>query len=249
MNTYNVTNSNDFGTGSLRNAINQANANPGKDEIIIDVERINLESEIQISESLDIQGNGAMITQTGTDSILYIDDLDDDLNQDVSLNNLTLTGANSIFMGGAIQAWENIVLDTVTVKDNKGTGFGGGLYATGGSVVIKDSLFEGNEVLTDEFGDHNGGALFIEFGTTVGIDNSIFRENVSPKHAIGLVSVTAIITDTEIVNNSSTGLVTSGTVLDANNILVDSNDSTGIAALSGSSWIIESSTVSKRPLA
>lgn len=65
MTTYNVTNSNDSGEGSLRAAIALANASEGLDTITIEVDTVNLETEIEITDSLDLVGNGATIAQTG----------------------------------------------------------------------------------------------------------------------------------------------------------------------------------------
>lgn len=63
MATYKVTNNADSGQGSLRRAIFDANANLGLDTIIFEVIDVSLNSAILITDSLEITGNGAVITQ------------------------------------------------------------------------------------------------------------------------------------------------------------------------------------------
>ena len=60
LTNYTVTNLNDSGTGSLRQAVTDANANAGTDEITFTVNgTIQLNSALFISDSVEIQGNGA----------------------------------------------------------------------------------------------------------------------------------------------------------------------------------------------
>lgn len=60
MTDFIVSNSKNTGVGSLRNAIELANENPGLDKIIIETDNINLNSEIEIVDALEIEGNSVV---------------------------------------------------------------------------------------------------------------------------------------------------------------------------------------------
>ncbi|MEL7406354.1 MAG: hypothetical protein AAFN00_05250, partial [Cyanobacteria bacterium J06558_2] len=118
MNTFKVTNGNDSGNGSLRSAIALANASPGKDDILVEVD-VELNSAINITDSVTI-GNpfGATITQIGSDRIFNIDDNNDDLDLDISLYRLNLQGGYSESVGGAISSQENLsIIDSQLVNN------------------------------------------------------------------------------------------------------------------------------------
>ena len=148
---FSVDNLNDSGTGSLRDAIFQANANGVPDEITFSVTgTIDIASQLPtITEELIITGHGQDLLTIdagdGTDNtfatgdgyrILHIDDGDSNNAIDVTLNGLTLTGgdtANGIdddFSptdaegGGAIFSDENLTVIDSTVTGNA-TGSGG----------------------------------------------------------------------------------------------------------------------------
>ena len=240
---YTVNSSDDSGAGSLREAIALANENPGLDTIVIETDKIELSSEIQISDSVEIEGNDVVITQTEDEGIFYIDDFVYEDFLDVSIANLTLTGGNRNFGGGALLVLENLALDNVTVRDNKGVGYGAGLYAYGSNVTITNSLFEGNVVLEYEDGSRSGSAVFVENGS-LEIDNSIFRKNDALQQTVGVVYGLLEISNSEIIDNVGSGLGTRDSSANISNILVDNNSGTGMYAIEGSIWTIEDSTIS-----
>ncbi len=173
MNTYNVTNTSDSGAGSLREAIALANTNLGTDNIVIDVDNVTLNTEIEITDSVSISGNGVVIAQTGAERLFNIDDNNKDTLIDVLFNDLTLTGGNSTTEGGAINSRENITLDGVTIKDNTAVGYGGGIYATKGNLTLNNSLFEGNIVREDANQSTEGSAIF-----TINLDQVTVNDTV-----------------------------------------------------------------------
>ncbi len=153
--TFSVTNLNDAGTDSLREAITMANGNGEADTITFSVAgTINLASQLPtISEAVTIDG-GKQITLDagdGTDGVFNTGDgfrifnINDGvfLNQiDVTLSGLTLTGGDATnnfnsdgTSGGAIYSLENLMLVDSTVAMNAagdggdgedGSGFGSG---------------------------------------------------------------------------------------------------------------------------
>ncbi|MEM7590084.1 MAG: hypothetical protein AAF383_00935 [Cyanobacteria bacterium P01_A01_bin.83] len=98
MATYNVSNHKDSGAGSLREAIALANSNAGQDTINIEIKTITLDSQIEITDSVDIIGNNANIFQLGQDRLFNIDDNDDENLINVSFKDLSLKDSISILL-------------------------------------------------------------------------------------------------------------------------------------------------------
>ena len=157
--TFTVTNTNDSGAGSLRDAIAQANASPGADTIDFAASvtgKIVLTSgQIQITDALTITGNGVTIDGNGANRIFQIIDAgggtcpvsgSDFL---VSISGLGLTNAqrHTDNSGGAIQTFKSLSLDRVVVFGNVAKAGGGVSFLTqyaGQSLSITNSFFLGN---------------------------------------------------------------------------------------------------------
>ena len=117
MNNFTVNNVNDDGSGSLRQAIADANNTPGSDHIQFAQElkgqEISLTSgELQISDSVTISGGHANITINSNQSsrIFSVDDLDPANQAEVNIERLTLTGGSSNEGGGAFANSENLTI-------------------------------------------------------------------------------------------------------------------------------------------
>ena len=232
MTNYNVTNSNDAGEGSLREAIALANANEGLDTIEINVADIELISEIEITDSLNITGNGVTITQAGEEQgIFFIEDGNEETFIDNSFVDMTLTGGNSTFEGGAIATSENLVIDNVYFLNNSGIGVGGALHTLFGTTNITNSTFEGNTVVANEEGTSLGAAIYSELGAIVNIDNSLFIGNSGNKGTVEGSQTTLIITDSEIRDNEARGIGFEDSKIEVNNVLVDNNNGQGIVGV------------------
>ncbi len=136
--TFAVTNTNDAGAGSLRQAIVDANAQAGADTIEFDSvlfsspQTINLASALPtIAEDLTVTGPGsdfAMVNAGhGSDSIpgtgdgfrlLDIDDSSPGNLLNVDISGLTLTGGDVSGAGGGIRSRENLTVTDVRIVDN-----------------------------------------------------------------------------------------------------------------------------------
>ncbi|MEM9217104.1 MAG: DUF4347 domain-containing protein [Cyanobacteria bacterium P01_F01_bin.150] len=135
--TFAVTNTNDSGEGSLRNAIALAeNNNNGDTKDIIDLSAIAgqtirlSDSLFTISEQVEIQGNDVTIDGRNRFSIFVIDNSDSD-NDQVILSDLTLR--NGLAQGG-----------TGTDGGGGGLGAGGALFVDDGTVVVNNVEFTSN---------------------------------------------------------------------------------------------------------
>ena len=87
MTTFTVTNNNDSGVGSLRWALESANANEGLDNIKIESD-ITLTSALDVADDVNIYSlTGNTITQTGNDRLFNINDNDSTNHLDVTIKN------------------------------------------------------------------------------------------------------------------------------------------------------------------
>ena len=159
MTTYNVTNSNDSGTGSLREAIASANANLGNDDIFVQTD-VELTSAIKITDSVNIgTPYGATITQTEGDRLFEINDNNEDVNLEVSLFRLDLTGGNTQASGGAILSYENLSITDSQIFNNVAAENGAAIYAEGGLLTIERSKIYDNQIAVN--GTTTEGGIYI----------------------------------------------------------------------------------------
>ena len=202
---YFVTNSNDFGTGSLREALELANANSGKDKIVIKVDNINLDSALNITDAVEIQGRGVVITQQGNDRLFTIDD-GTDAQIKVKFNGLNLTGGQAD-LGGAIYNKENFRINRSSIFDNVATKRGGAIY-TEGNLLVKNSEIADNIVIPEGLAAAGGG-IYARFGGSLRLANSVVRNNeaIVGGGIIAADSSTAVITDSQITDNLGEGIV------------------------------------------
>jgi uncharacterized repeat protein (TIGR01451 family) len=190
--TFTVTNLNDTGPGSLRDAITQANGAAGADVITFQpglTGTITLATgQLLISDSVDIQGPGAatiLVSGNNASRVFYL--YNSDALIDVSISGLTITQglanspANTIFTGSGLRGGgifdedENLTLDAVTITQNAATADGGGLWADGFSMTltVNNSTISGNT-------SAKGGGVYVEdTGGTMNFSNSVISGNQS----------------------------------------------------------------------
>jgi len=153
--TFNVTNTNDSGTGSLRDALSQAGANAEAD--IIDLasisgQTISLTSgQLEIDDDVTINGAGSTLDAGGNSRVLAT------YYSDVTINELTITGGDAESLqpvrgisqggaGGGIYAIESDLEVNDSEISGNSAGVGGGLffYSEYGSLGVNDSVVSGN---------------------------------------------------------------------------------------------------------
>ncbi|MGB3187810.1 MAG: DUF4347 domain-containing protein, partial [Limnoraphis sp.] len=171
LQTFTVTNANNSGAGSLRQAIldSENNNNGGTiDTIQIDVGFINLADSLPtISEDVEIRGNGAVINGLNQHQILAING-ETDATQ-IILSDLSLTGGHvrgsSGFRGGG-----------------GGLGAGGALFINNGTVIANNvdftdnSAVGGNGTTGARGGSAEGTGEIGGFGGIANIDGTAFAD-------------------------------------------------------------------------
>ncbi len=212
MNHFTVENINDQGAGSLRQAIEDANATSGVDKIHFDPrlsgqDIILTSGELEIRDSVEISGGSNLITINGnhTSRIFNVDDLDEANQIEVILDGLTLTGGSSSEGGGAIANAEDLTLSESTITNNENTSLeatdGGGAIRNSdtGRLKIDQSLIAKNQ--SSAFG---GGIT--NFGELEVVDTILFGNEVTGGGGGGLDNRGSIaeITRTLIANNVNT---------------------------------------------
>ncbi len=190
--TFTVLNPADSGTGSLRQAILNANANPGADVIAFGAKvhgTIGLTSgQLDLTTNLSIVGPGEdRLTVSGNNASRVFD-----VSNSVTVTITDLTVANGATVGGLggggilNEAGSTLTLihsalsnNTATAASNAIDVFGGGLLNEGNATVTA-STFSGNQALGGGgsfFGGIVGGGIDNFGGATLTVTNSTFANN------------------------------------------------------------------------
>lgn len=176
---FTVTNLDDSGAGSLRQAILDANANPGPDSIDFQDElagTITLTSgELpQITEALTINGPGVFSIIVSGNHASRVFGISNGIN--VSIAGLTISDGQTSGDGGGIFSNGNLTLTNVVVSGcSSGLG-GGGIYSNGTMVITNCTLSDNHcdgDTNASAGGIFNGGSLTITASTLS--NNSAFR--------------------------------------------------------------------------
>lgn len=203
LTTFTVTNLLDSGQGSLRDAIAQANANPGLDEIRFDVKGLlPVGQPLDITDDLNIIGPGSdqLELEGGNfDRVFNIFDpavLENGSPVDVfsaSISGVTISngqapyydyqGTRYFYDAGGILALEvDLRLDDVTFRNNYGAA-GGAVYFRADlvgdgplppTIEVRDCHFENNTAIAA-----GGGLLIADTGREAVVERSSFSGNVS----------------------------------------------------------------------
>ena len=173
-----VINSNDSGSGSLRWAIDQANATPGDDIITFDAgtdgnpiylggaagDDANVSGDLDILDNgnLTILGNGAAITiidGSGNDRVFHICP-GGGCSNTVIMDGVTIRDGSTTSPGGGI--WNYGTLNVLNTEINGSSGStGGGIYNESGEVTLDGSMIYQNT------SSGNGGGIYAKGTFTV----------------------------------------------------------------------------------
>jgi hypothetical protein len=179
--TFNVTNLNDSGPGSLRQAVLDANSSGGADVITFQAGltgTITLTTgQLQVYASVDIQGPGAdVITVSGNDAsrVFYL--YADSAGEAVTISGLTVSHGNATEGGGIYDKGEGLTLDHVVLTTNAaGDGGGLGLGGVSPTVTVRDSTITGNQATG------SGGGVYVGNGDAVLFQRDLITNNQATK--------------------------------------------------------------------
>ena len=217
--TFTATNINDLGIGSLRQAILNANALAGADDIRFDPTVFNgAQAAITLATSLaidvttgDLTISGAFgasnVTVSGNNAVRVFDITG---NGNTTFDSLRIINGNTAASGGGINNNGNgtVTLTNSTVSGNRAVDDGGGVWGNNGAVIVTNSNVSGNTAI-----DQGGGIA--SFGT-VTLTNSNVSGNTANTGGGILSAVAVTVTNSNVSGNTTAnnggGIVGGGAV-------------------------------------
>lgn len=222
---YTVTNLHDDGAGSLRRAVETANAHPGVDAINFAAGlhgTITLTSgELDVTDDLTVTGPGAAVLAVSGNAASRVFDVAGG-STDVTIRNLTIAhgliadttvdgplGAAALG-GGILDDGAHLLLSHVTLADNLAAGFlggGGGVAAIDGAALTVDGCTVAGNRAAGTSVDSPGGGILADGTSTLTVRGSTFTGN----RAIdgGAIAVwggsQATVTTSAFINNLARG--------------------------------------------
>lgn len=208
--SYVVSNLNDAGPGSLRQAILDANADGGPDDITFTVNgTITLASTLTVTDAagLTIHGTGQTLNGNSTVGIMTVA-----ANAELDVDNLTFFNGNGGAFpasGGISMLGAGLVVRNSTFTNNS-SDVGGALNLALGYTTVENSTITGNEARQVV-----GGGIAHQ-GTSLTIVNTTITGNTGS----GINSANqSFVYNSTITNNSANGIQQGGTLTLANTIL------------------------------
>ncbi|MFL9822783.1 DUF4347 domain-containing protein, partial [Tolypothrix campylonemoides VB511288_2] len=193
---FEVTNTNDSGLGSLRQAILDANATAGDDTILFtgiftdtNPDTITLTSgELTVTEAVTLVGSGANSLTISGNNLSRIFSATAPL----TIAKLKITGGNAIAgNGGAIYSNSSVIINNSTISGNTANGDGGGIWSSG-NVTIANSTISGNTA-------SSGGGVYS--ANNIAIANSTISGNTAKGSGGGVFGSNGTISNSTITEN------------------------------------------------
>ena len=170
--------------GTLRQAIFDANAHGGVDDIVFNLPQFSTislsEGQLTVTESVNIKGPGAaLLTIDASASDTTPNDNEGNGSRifaftgsevEASVSGLWLTGGDEFSNGGAVWTDGRLTVSDCVLMDNAGD-FGGAVFNDGGTLEIIDTWVDGNEAYS------GGGGIGMWGPSTTSISGSKLRDN------------------------------------------------------------------------
>ncbi|MBI9050987.1 MAG: sortase [Anaerolineaceae bacterium] len=218
-----VTNTNDSGPGSMRQAIIDA----GSGETItfadgLSGDTITLVSELILSKSVTIDGSAltSPITISGNSTVrvFYVNS-----SITVILDNLIISNGQAID-GGGINNHGTLNVNNSTFSGNSATEYGGGIFNRDGALNVDNSTFFGNSAT-----EYGGGICNLGGSSTLDVDNSTFSDNSATEFGGGIYTSATLNVDNSTFSRNSAdyggGIQNRGT-MDVDNSTFSDNSAT-----------------------
>jgi Domain of unknown function (DUF4347)/FG-GAP-like repeat/FG-GAP repeat len=182
--TFDVTNTDDSGAGSLRQAIESANTAGGDNTIdftgptFTDAtpDTITLTSgKLSITSNVTITGTSAnLLTVSGNQTFIVFNIAS---GSTVVMSGLTITNGNSSGYGGGIYNDGTLSLSNSILSGNSASYNGGGIY-NNGRLTLNSSTLSGNSA-------PGGGGIYNDRDSTLTLSNSTLSGNLAPSGMFG----------------------------------------------------------------
>jgi hypothetical protein len=222
----------DSGPGSLRQAILDANANPGPDTIVFDASFYASPKTIIINSAppqmagvLTITGPGSSLltVQRSASGAGISRQVFSSFASNLTMSGMTITGGSvSGAAGGGISilgVTPNATLDDIVITGNSSDGLAGGIYlGNDASLTIRNSIISKNTALS-------GGGIYFNNGGTLLMENTSVIGNIA--NAPSNASAGGLYFDAKVLTAPPDGY-TPGTLV-IRNCTFSGNTSTGIA--------------------
>ena len=188
LSAYTVLNTNDSGTGSLRDAVNQANADGKADTITFDATVFATAKTITLtSGAINLNDNGGVsiiapsagvsISGGNRTNIFNVAS-----RTTANLTGLTITGGHN-FYGGGIDVFGGAAanLSNCTVSGNSADAYGGAIFCEDtGKLTLTDSTISGNSA------EQGGGIFSHNTNSSISLSNSTVNGNIGTQEAGGI---------------------------------------------------------------
>lgn len=214
--TLTVTNTNDSGTGSLRNAIASASSGDTISFLLRSYPAtITLSSVLSIDTSLTISGPGAASLAVSGNHAVQVFQVAEGTN--VSIAGITVEYGSSATDGGGIQNYGTLTVSKSTLLGNSASSCGGGIANEdsdhGGTLIVRDSILSNNSA------GCGGGIWNALYYTSLTVSGTTLSGNTATGCVGGIViNGTGSITDSSLSGNSVSSL--SGCSLSSNAIYI-----------------------------
>jgi hypothetical protein len=244
-----VTNTDDSGSGSLRDALATANDGDTIDATGVSGTILLTSGELQINHNVTINGPGAGNLAVNGNATLRVFE---NFSSNVTISGLTITNGHPADNngGGGILNHGGLTLTGTSIVGNSAFNLGGGIAAASGTVMVSNSTINLNHALScGLFCSSDGGGIFMR-GTTLTVTNSTINNNEGG--GIYFDGGTLAVTNSSISGNfpgvlrSGGGIIASGTVTISNSTINGNQSSVcsgGGLSLYGDATVI-SSTIS-----
>jgi len=266
--TFTVTNTNDSGAGSLRQAVLDANTAVGTDTIVFDASfdapqtitltTGNITFANSVNANVTIIGPGAnLLTISGGGTSKIFSNFETAV---VTISGMTLTNGNGVgsspgnTFGGAVYNQGDMTLTNMVITGNSATADGGGVYnSTSDSMTIIGCVITNNTAASQAGGAHN------HLSATMTVTNSTISNNTSTNGGGGGIysedGSTLSVTNSTLSSNQATnasgsggGILADSTTFTMTNSTVSGNSASifggGIAFDVDSPTTITGSTIS-----